>query len=112
MLAVDPGFPWPAAPAGNGGGSTLYRLREGIERFMITDINNPAGSAMAQSELPVAWDLVKSFPGADRGEQMMDFHHAPGGSNVLYMDGHVEFVRYPAGYDPAPISIVGTITAY
>jgi hypothetical protein len=24
----------------------IYRLREGIERFMITDINNPAGSAM------------------------------------------------------------------
>ena len=30
------------APYGNSGGSTVYRLREGIERFMITDINNPA----------------------------------------------------------------------
>ena len=27
------------------GERTLYRLREGIERFMITDINNPAASA-------------------------------------------------------------------
>jgi hypothetical protein len=26
---------------------TAYRLREGIERFLITDVNNPAGSAMA-----------------------------------------------------------------
>ena len=24
------------------------------------------------------------------------FNHVPGGSNVLYMDGHVEFVRYGA----------------
>ena len=23
------------------------------------------------------------------------FNHIPGGGNVLYMDGHVEFVRYP-----------------
>ncbi len=35
----DVGLP----PATNGPG-TLYRLREGIERFFITDINNPAGS--------------------------------------------------------------------
>jgi hypothetical protein len=31
---------------------TIYRLREGIERFFITDINNPAASAKAQSETP------------------------------------------------------------
>jgi len=66
---------------------TLYRLREGIERFFITDINNPAGSASAQSELPVMWDIVYSV--------VKDFNHIPGGSNVLYMDGHVEFLRYP-----------------
>jgi len=23
------------------------------------------------------------------------FNHVPGGSNVLYMDGHVEFHKYP-----------------
>ena len=28
---------------------TVYRLREGVERFMITDINNPASASMAQS---------------------------------------------------------------
>jgi prepilin-type processing-associated H-X9-DG protein len=27
-----------------------------------------------------------------------NFTHVPGGSNVLYMDGHVEFVRYPGTY--------------
>ena len=24
-----------------------------------------------------------------------NFNHVPGGANVLYMDGHVEFVKYP-----------------
>ena len=37
-------------------GLTVYRLKEGIERFFITDINNPAGSATAQSQLFVMWD--------------------------------------------------------
>ena len=43
---------------GNGTGNTVYRLREGIERFLITDINNPGASALAQSGLPVMFDQV------------------------------------------------------
>jgi len=88
-LTVQPG-------AGNGGAdsTTIYRLREGIERFLITDINNPAGSAMAQSEVPVLYDIVS-------GNQVAQFNHVPGGSNVLFMDGHVQFIKYPA---EAPIS--------
>jgi len=69
-------------------GVTLLKLREGIERFVITDINNPAGSAQAQSEVFVMDDWVSS----DLGQE---FNHQPGGSNVLYMDGHVEFIKYP-----------------
>ncbi|MFP4172941.1 MAG: H-X9-DG-CTERM domain-containing protein [Candidatus Hydrogenedentota bacterium] len=26
------------------------------------------------------------------------FNHIPGGSNVLFMDGHVEFVRFQGNY--------------
>ena len=70
------------------GGTTVYRLREGIERFFITDINNPAASAMAQSELFVMFDQVTT--------NVESFNHVPGGSNVLYMDGHVEFLKYPS----------------
>lgn len=33
--------------SGNGTSDTIYRLREGVERFMITDINNPAASNKA-----------------------------------------------------------------
>ena len=71
---------------------SFYRLREGIERFMITDINNPSGSAQAQSSIPVMWDLAWT-PMASDGWSY--FNHIPGGSNVLYMDGHVEFMRFP-----------------
>ena len=69
------------------GNLTIYRLREGIERFLITDINNPAASAKAQSEIWVMSD--------DSNSRAEYFNHIPGGGNVLYMDGHVEFVRYP-----------------
>ena len=72
---------------------SIYRLREGIERFMITDINNPSGSAQAQSSIPVMWDLAWTAVDAVNG--WSNFNHIPGGSNVLYMDGHVEFMRFP-----------------
>ena len=69
------------------GDKTVYRLREGIERFYITDINNPAASAVAQSELPVMFDNIHM--------NVSRFNHIPGGCNVLYMDGHVELIKYP-----------------
>ncbi len=92
---------------GTGGGRTLYRVRDGIERFFITDINNPAGSAKSQSSIPVYFDTIANtldFSEKDNrtayiGER---FNHVPGGSNVLYMDGHVEFVKYPGSYPIVP----------
>ena len=69
------------------GDHTFYRLREGIERFLITDINNPAASAEAQSTIPIQWDWLGTIPSA--------FNHVPGGCNVLYLDGHVDWMRYP-----------------
>ena len=71
-----------------GGDTIALRLREGMERFYISDINNPAASAKAQSEIFVYWDDVS----ASNVEWM---NHVPGGGNVLYMDGHVEFIKYP-----------------
>ncbi|MFP6596882.1 MAG: DUF1559 domain-containing protein [Candidatus Hydrogenedentota bacterium] len=75
--------------AGNGGTDTIHRLREGVERFMITDINNSGASAVSQSMLPVMWDVLSTNIGGGIG-----YNHAPGGCNTLYMDGHVEFVKY------------------
>jgi len=85
--------------------STIYRLREGIERFLITDINNPAASAIAQSEVPIMWDTwgdtsknVGDVPMPDPSAGVVIFNHIPGGCNVLFMDGHVEFIKHKVKY--------------
>ncbi len=84
---------WSVTPgSGNGGGNTIHRLREGIERFLITDINNPGASAQAQSTIAIFWDVICDDPG--------HFNHIPGGGNVLFMDGHVEFIRWPGSSGP------------
>ncbi len=78
--------------------STYPALKEGVERFFITDINNPAAGAQSQSTIPVmfdAWGTENTY--ATPGGQI-HFNHVPGGSNVLRMDGHVSFVRYGSGY--------------
>jgi prepilin-type processing-associated H-X9-DG protein len=66
-----------AAGSGTGGTDRIVRLQEGIERDL----------PIRQDEIPVMFD--RSFD-----------HHIPGGINVLYMDGHVEFLkmeyRFPA----------------
>ncbi len=83
----------PGMPLGNANTATIYRIREGVERMLITDINNPGASAMAESNIPVMWDVVSAnVAGAAQ------FNHLPGGANVLYMDGHVQFVRYPGEF--------------
>lgn len=90
--------PAPVVAQGTAGGTVIRKLREGAERFLITDINNPAGSAMAQSQVAVMWDRFVYRAG--NADYTSRFNHIPGGSNVLYMDGHVEFVRYPADQFP------------
>ena len=41
------------------------------------------------------WDKLSS--------NSADFNHVPGGANVLYMDGHVSFVRFPS--DTFPVNV-------
>lgn len=71
-------------------GQTLYRLREGIERFFISDMNNAAATAKAQSDIAVMWDIAI----AANWNEYPSYNHVPGGGNVLYMDGHVRFIKY------------------
>jgi prepilin-type processing-associated H-X9-DG protein len=100
------------------------RLREGIARFLVTDINNPAASARAESGLFVMWD---AYHVGDTGNpqhldppeyDMLCFNHIPTGSNVLFMDGHVEFIsledRAPLRFKTlSPASLAGqTIDGY
>ncbi len=82
---------------------TYPRLRDGIERFFITDINNPGAGAEAQSSIAVMWDAWATEAetggrGTPKRASPLTFNHIPGGSNVLYMDGHVEFVRFNERY--------------
>jgi len=76
---------------------TMYYFREGVERFLITDINNPAASSIAQSEVAMMYDQYSG------GDSLQWSNHIPGGSNVLYLDGHVAFHRYPSEH---PVTVV------
>jgi prepilin-type processing-associated H-X9-DG protein len=88
-LVDDDGSPLP----------TVYRRnREGIERFFITDINNAGASASAQSSIAVMWDAWADNINFFKANSTASFNHVPGGSNVLYMDGHVEYVKYKSKY--------------
>jgi len=89
---------------GTAGRETIYRLQEGIARFLITDINNPAASAQAQSQVVVMFDSLAAnvtLMGTPDPQWVIgsaNFNHMPGGCNVLYMDGHVAFIKYPAEF--------------
>ena len=84
--------------SGTAGGDTIYRFKQGIERYLITDINNPGATAVAQSDVAVMWDTIM--------QMAVHFNHIPGGSNVLFLDGHVEFQKYGAD-DTFPINDLG-----
>jgi prepilin-type N-terminal cleavage/methylation domain-containing protein/prepilin-type processing-associated H-X9-DG protein len=63
-------------------------LREGIERFLIEDINNPSLTSRSASQVPVMFDRIDL--------RVTGFNHVPGGGNILFLDGHVEYVKYPS----------------
>jgi prepilin-type N-terminal cleavage/methylation domain-containing protein/prepilin-type processing-associated H-X9-DG protein len=72
---------------GNSGGGILHRLSSGIGRFLITDINSVfASGGTGASVTPIMWDQIST--------NTSDFNHIPAGINVLYLDGHVDLVRY------------------
>ncbi len=61
----------------------FHRLQVGGHRLL-----EPA-LTLSESEVPVMWDLcAMPAPG------MFMLNHMPGGSNVLFLDGHVEFVAF------------------
>ncbi len=86
------------------GGNVLPRLRQGIERFLVTDINNAGGTVAAATVVPLMWDHVST--------NVVDFSHAPGGGNVIYLDGHAEFLRYPADRFPFTKDSARTLGRY
>lgn len=87
-----------------GDGDVIYRLRHGIERLLITDINNPGASEAAASAVPILWDHITT--------KVDSFSHVPGGANILYLDGHVEFSRYPGARFPMTIDSARSFGRY
>lgn len=67
---------------------SILPLKQGIERFMITDVNNPASSHKSASRIPVMYDRI--------GMLATSLNHFRVGANILYLDGHVNFERYPS----------------
>ena len=53
----------------------VFRIKNGIERFFITDINNPSASSTSQSRIAVMADRIDMDPAG--------YNHIPGGSKVL-----------------------------
>ena len=85
-------------------GDVMFRLREGIARFLITDINNPGDAKSASSGVPILWDHVST--------KVDSFSHVPGGANVLYLDGHVVFRRYPGERFPLTVDSARSFGRY
>ena len=87
-------FTYPFPTGSTQGSFTIHRLKEGVERFSITDINDPSASANAQSDIVVMYDESIAYNGLiTTGQDGPRFNHLSSGANVLYMDGHVEFAK-------------------
>lgn len=66
---------------------SLYQLKEGIERRILEEVlgnkvNDPGASARVQNMIPI---LIER-PGN---------HKKASGGNVLFLDGHVEYIDFP-----------------
>jgi prepilin-type N-terminal cleavage/methylation domain-containing protein/prepilin-type processing-associated H-X9-DG protein len=88
-------FGW--AGYGNSKGDIINRLTQGVDRFLIEDINNIfTGEESGASIIPIVWDQIST--------NITEFSHVPAGQNCLYLDGHVEFHRYDVNSTKFPFS--------
>jgi hypothetical protein len=71
-----------AEGTGNMRRNTIYKLRQGVGRFLITDMIAPGHAQRRHSTFPI---LI----------ERLGHRHRPEGGNVLYMDNRVEFIPYP-----------------
>ena len=63
---------------------TWKKAADGLtHRFLITDLNAPPARSQTQAGIPVIIERPDWYEG---------------GSNVLFMDGHVEFIKYPGPF--------------
>lgn len=72
---------------GNGGSETVFRLRPDLQRLVVEAGGSARDKAMLPKNVFVMFDKLSADP--------KQYNHPPGGSNVLFLDGHVEFVKFP-----------------
>jgi hypothetical protein len=60
-------------------GKTFFRMREGVERFLLTDLFSPDPSSETLSQIPIIMETKITGMSDD--------------SHVLYSDGHVDLYR-------------------
>ena len=73
-------------------GSEIPILREGVERYYIDEIGNPAASSEEKARIVVFHEELF--------ESREEVYHSEGRLNVLYMDGHVASLRPGDGWNP------------
>jgi prepilin-type N-terminal cleavage/methylation domain-containing protein/prepilin-type processing-associated H-X9-DG protein len=84
--------------SGNAGTPRINRLTAGIARYLITDINTSlSDDQVGSSTVPIMWDQIST--------EIAEFSHVPAGQNVLYLDGHVEFLRFDRSSTRFPSSM-------
>lgn len=62
----------------------FIRLGKGVEVFFTTKYNDPQAVANTRATIPVLFETFSSI----------GFARDPDGANVLYLDGHVDYVRF------------------
>ncbi len=79
------------SPGNHGPGkqNKFYRVKYGVNRMFIEDVNRPGLTAIADTKIPLLFDTMTLY-----GRHVPN-HVVPPGGNVLYMDGHVQYMRYP-----------------
>ena len=57
---------------------------------------------MISAPNPTTADFPEPIDGLPIGGKLLRFNHIPGGMNVLYLDGHVRFIKYRTEYPGSP----------
>lgn len=100
-LPIATKLPWIATLGTGLKPKTAMRLKRGVERLITTDIGNPNADKKAEGEIIVAFDTFGAVVDADTTAGDRSFNHLKQGCNVLYLDGHVRFRKYPSIWFPA-----------
>lgn len=83
--------------SGNANTSVVHRMAAGVDRFLISDINQIlTGEESGASAVPLMWDQMST--------NVIMFNHVPAGINVLYLDGHVDLKHYNNRVSDFPMS--------